>query len=135
MPTVPKLVAFILCDEIHRDPATHKSYLLGTFNQVMVREFPGKHEHMHVYLSLVNGHGKARVLLLLTCDNGAREVFRAQGEIEFANPLAVVEMDIEIRGLLLPKEGEYQFDLTCDGEIVAIRPFRVAGVRQPGAGC
>ena len=129
MPPVPKIVAFIVCDEIHRDPATNKAYLLGIFNQVMVREFPGKHEHMHVYVSLVNGHGKARAALSLRCDEGTREVFRAQGEIEFPNPLAVVEMDFEIRRLLLPKAGEYQLELTCNDEIVAIRPFRVVGMR------
>lgn len=128
MTAIPKVVAFVVCDEIHRDPATNKTYLLGIFNQVMVREFPGRHEHMHVYISLVNGHGKARAALSLRCDNGAREVFRAQGEIDFPNPLAVVEMDFEIRRLVLPQEGEYQLELTCDDEITAIRPFRVAGI-------
>jgi len=132
MPLSPQVIAFVLCDEIHRDPATRKTYLLGIFNQVMVREFPGRHEHMHVYLSLVNGHGKARAALAITCDSGAQVVFRSQGEIEFANPLAVVEMDFEIRNLLLPKEGDYQLELNCNDEVVAIRPFRVVGMRRPG---
>lgn len=69
-PQAPDVISFILVDTIHRDPATNKCYLLGTYSVIVAARFPHVQEHIHVYTSLVGGHGKTAVKLFLVDEQG-----------------------------------------------------------------
>ena len=65
----PMVLAMILCDAIHQDPATKKSTLLGTFSTINARNFPAVHRQLAVHAAMTNGHGKTRIRLTLVGPN------------------------------------------------------------------
>ena len=129
----PQLVAILICDEIIRDRATFKATLVGLFNLIAAPSFPCVHRGLHVYVSLTNGHGKAQAELRLVLRETNQVIGRLHGEVQFPDPLAVVEMDYELPEINFPREGLYSFDLYCDGILIGARPFRMVRSAAPPA--
>jgi len=122
----PRVLAFIICDSVHRDTGTGKAYILGTFSRIGARTLPAKHRRLHVYLALTDGHGDANARLQLVNVADDTPLAKLQGPIHFPSPLTVVEMDFEILNLVFPAAGQYEFRFSCNGEQIAQRPFEVA---------
>jgi len=47
----PLLHSIVMCDHVYRDAGSGKFYLLGTFTNMMVREFPGISPQIGFYIS------------------------------------------------------------------------------------
>jgi hypothetical protein len=126
----PRAVAMIICDLVLHDERTRNASLIGLFNEIRGQRLPMLHDRLHVFISLTDGHG--RLPFTLQCKTPDDTViWRNQGEIAFASPLDVQNVDIEIRGLVLPVDGIYTFEFDCGGE-VALRRFAVmAGPPAP----
>jgi len=133
MQTTPVLLAIIVCDEIVRDERTHKEYLLGLFNTIHAHVFPCVHPRLNVFVSLTNGHGTAPSELRLVHRDGGETLASTKGSVQFANPLALVNVNFEISNIGLPRPGRYSFDFLCHGEMIGSRPFDVALQQAPPA--
>jgi hypothetical protein len=48
------------------------------------------------------------------------------GQIEMQDPLAVAELNFQIRGLVVPEAGRYVVEFLCDGEVLVDRLFDAA---------
>jgi hypothetical protein len=44
-------------------------------------------------------------------------------KIEMQDPLAVAELNFQIRGLVVPEAGRYVVEFLCDGEVLVDRLF------------
>ena len=53
----PKYLAMLLCDYLVMDAETRNKSLIGIFNRVNASRFPVRHDRMHVFIALTNGHG------------------------------------------------------------------------------
>jgi hypothetical protein len=136
-PQAPLCLALVLADYIHRDRATGKRTILGTFSVIFAPELPATQEFVAVYCALTDGRGRTAIelRLVLVDQEGDQDVARAEGEIDFTDPQMVVEIDMILRGLVFPKAGEYRFQLLGAGEMLMERRLVVIeSVSEQGEG-
>jgi hypothetical protein len=128
-PPAPVVLAMVLCDAIHQDPATRKCTLLGTFSTINVRKFPATHRQLAVHVALTDGRGKTRIRLrLILSDDSETEVFSREGTIEFADPRVVAELNFTINNIAFQSPGEYRLQVYGNDELLKERRLHVHGV-------
>jgi hypothetical protein len=107
---------------------TGKCFILGTFSNISAQAFPVVLSELHVYIAMTNGHGSGRGKLQLVPNSKDEPLLELEGNIQFPNPLAVVEMDFRIEHLPFPAPGEYEFRLLYNDMQIGLRKIVV----QPG---
>lgn len=126
MPHPPEVLAMILCDQIITDVVTNKKSLIGLFDQVEIATLPCILHELHVYLSLTDGHGRLAIALSCVASNNGDELFRGEADVEFFNPLQVVELQFIFPNARFPRAGEYRFQLSALGQVLRERKFLIA---------
>ncbi len=125
----PFVLAMVISDSIHTDPGSGKRFILGCFSAIFAHTFPAAHGMMAVYVALTNGRGKVPFALQVV-DTGDEQdeqvLFRGEGEVEFIDPRAVVELNFFIQNLVFPHPGEYRFQLFAGNEFLMERRLVVA---------
>lgn len=120
----PYCLAMILCDAVHKDPATGKSTLLGTFSTFGSVVYPAPLS-LHVYFALTDGEGTYDVKIRLVnskhiVDENAESVFEVNFNPEFPDPLCVIEGSMG--GLFsIPEPGVYHCEILCDENVLMSR--------------
>ena len=107
----PYTLAMIICDAIHRDPATRKCYLLGTFSSIAATKFPTQHPQMAVYVALTDGRGKTLLTIRLVSVDEDHILGEVKMEVEFADPRIVLDFTLTIANVTFPEPGEYRLQL------------------------
>lgn len=132
----PSVLSINICDSIIRDERTKKVSLIGLFNSIFAPTFPVRHPVMHVYIALTNGHGLYKLNVRLTRAEDNVPIVSMEGPIEFPDPLTVVELNIEWKGVEFNKPGEYVVEVLSDTALIGSRKFYVipAGTLPPTKG-
>lgn len=120
----PHCVAMIICNEIIEDKWTNNKSLISLFSSIAAAELPAHHARMFIMVSLTDGRGEWPCILRIESPSG-EEIFKAEGSIQFDNPLVVHDLVVEVRGMPLPEAGEYHVGLICGGRPLASRRFTV----------
>lgn len=122
----PEVLAMIICDTVIEDAESGKKSLIGIFDEVHTTSLPSLINELNVFVSLTDGHGSPGAEL--RCVNAATEdeLFRTTGEIEFPDPLTVVDLHFRFQGCEFPDEGEYRFQFLCAGQLLRERKFFVS---------
>lgn len=113
----PYCLAMLLCDGIHKDPATGKHTLLGTFSTVGAAEFPAQIAFC-VYFAVTDGFGPISLKLRIV-DSAADMAGNAAGAawespemlINVPSPLVVCESSVRNISVTLPAPGVYFCEL------------------------
>ena len=121
----PVLLAILICDTIIDDRRTNKKSLIGLFNQITAVEVPVQHPSLHLFVSLTNGHNVAEGIVRVVESDSDEVLSEMSGEIEFPDPMAVVELDFAIHDIVFPDEGEYRFQIICNDVLLGERRFVV----------
>ena len=53
----PKVLAMVVCDQVHEDPSTGKYTILGTFDRVASPSFPYTQSAVTSFMQVTNGRG------------------------------------------------------------------------------
>lgn len=128
----PIVLAVNICDTIIRDETTKKVSLIGLFSVIQASNFPATHPMMHIYAAVTNGHGKYRTSIRFVRMDKSEEKLLAEinGELIFASPLQVVEINFCLQGLKFDKPGEHVVKIVCDDSEIGSRKFFVV-LKQP----
>lgn len=136
MPTVPKCVALMLCEHVHRELNGNMS-LVSLFDQVGPAYFPWPLRFV-VYALFTNAHGPfpARFRLVhardAVGDPNAPCLTHAAGTIEPPEPDPLAWHSVTVLMLAhLPAPGDYYVEAFAAGECVASRRIRVFDLPQP----
>jgi len=130
-PPEPVVLAMIVCDAIHQDPATKKCTLLGTFSTISGRRFPVAHPQLAVHVALTDGRGKVKIrLTLVGTDEAQQPLFSGEGMIEFADPRVVAELNFRLVNVTFPAPGEYRFQVFANDALLRERRLQVFPARQ-----
>jgi len=134
----PYCLAMVLCDAVHRDAATGKFTLLGTFSTLAVREYPAK-VNFCIYYAVTDGLGPTTLRLrLVDAASGIadsadakpeKSVFDIRADFAFDNPLAVVESTVGIE-TVVPRPGLYHCELWAGDDLLMSR--RLMAVAREG---
>jgi len=116
----------VICDGIWRDFGTGKRFILGCFSVLHARRFPATHPVMGLYVAITNGRGTVPVkVCLVDVDEEREPLWFAEGEVEFSDPRAVIEMDFMMAGVTFPAPGEYRFQFYASGALIMERRILV----------
>lgn len=126
----PVVLSINICDTIIRDQISKKVSLIGLFGSIRCPSFPARHPKMHVYVSLTDGHGKHKINIRFVSLETGTPVVSMEGEIEFPNPLQVVDLNLEWNNLKFDKSGVYSVEVLCDNVSIGSRKFNVEGQKQ-----
>ncbi len=107
---VPYLIAALVCDVAVQDPSTAKKNLIGIFDRINVSKFPTKHP-MTVYIKLTDAQGDYQMEIKYVQVSTGKVLAAARGEMHATNLLASSDLYIEFRGLPIPNEGRYEFQI------------------------
>ena len=114
----------VLCDAVHKDPATGKTTLLGTFSTFGSPEYPAP-LGLAVYLALTDGNGKYDIKIRMIdskqlFEDETENVFEFNVPMVFPSPLSVIEGSIG--GLfVVPKPGVYHCEILCNENVLMSR--------------
>lgn len=125
MPQPPEVLAMILCDLIITDAESSKKSLIGLFDRVESTAMPCVVHELHVYLSLTDGHGSLPVTIACVAVDEGEEMFRGNAQVDFTDPLQVVELHFVFPNAQFPRPGEYRFQFLTDGQLLRERKFFV----------
>ncbi len=119
----------VLCDAVHRDSATGKHTILGTFSTVGADTYPAK-VGFCIYFAITDGLGQTRLRLRLVdaesgivdkTENGTEgPVFKIEFDIPFEDPLVVMETAVGVE-TALPKPGLYHCELWAGDDLLMSR--------------
>ena len=128
----------LLADKAIREEGSRKVYISGIFDQISAREFPTRHDTMSVYLALTDGKPGDHTgqLNLVYIDSPAEhpgtdpvaetDLVSMSGPLQFPkDKLAVIELIMELRGIVFPRPGTLQLRFSVDGSLIVERTFRV----------
>jgi len=121
----PEVLAMIICDLVIEDTESGKKSLIGLFDHVHTSHLPSIINELNVFLTLTDGRGEPSAELRCTNAANGEELFRTEGEIEFPDPLSVVDLHFRFQGCEFPEEGEYRFQFFCAGQLLRERKFYV----------
>ena len=124
---LPTVLSINICDTIIRDEATKKVSLIGLFSIIRANSFPCIHPLMHIYIALTNGHGRCRTEVRFARLDDNKPIAGMVGELQFQNPLQVVEINLCWQQLTFDKPGEYAVEVLCEGMVASSRKFIVMG--------
>ena len=117
----PVCVAIIICNEIIEDKRTSNKTLVSLFNSVGVPALPATHPRLFLMASLTNLRDDLPIVFSVKGPSG-REVLRVNGQAGSGrDPLAVVDLVVEVLGLPLAEEGVHFVDVLY-GRLAAGQP-------------
>ena len=129
----PKHLAMLLCDYLILDAETHNKSLIGIFNRVNFSKFSVRHDRMHIFVALTDGHGEYTASLKIKSSTG-KELLSLNGKVDMRDPLGVAEINFNIRGLVIPEPGRYFVEFWCDRELIVDRHFDATVWDHPPTG-
>lgn len=135
----PYCLAMVLCDSVHRDPGTGKSFILGTFSNFSSISFPAKLRFC-TYFSVTDAIGPVTLRLQLVSansdpvdalneDEDPGRVFLLKVEKNFASPLVVMEGMFGVE-TILPAPGLYHCELWANSEVLMSRRLTASLIPQ-----
>ncbi|HVM60572.1 MAG TPA: hypothetical protein VMV72_06860 [Verrucomicrobiae bacterium] len=124
-------LAIVICDQIIEDKLTGKRSLIGIFNQIVAQSFPYRHPQLCVYVSLTDGRGQCAARLRVIHDESSVVVAEVNGQIQFPDAHAVVELNFGLVGLTFPEPGVYSIEFYCDDALLLERRFHVVHLKPP----
>ena len=128
--TSPHCVSIVICDNVIEDKATNNKTLVSLFNQILVHALPTKYARMFVVASLTDGRGKCPITLRVVHLSSAREIARVDGELDSQDPLEVLDLVVEFRGLPFFEEGTYVAEVLSESAILGQRRFSVTKPKE-----
>ena len=118
-----KLTLFLAADyaNITREG---KLNVMGIFNDIYAQTFPARHSSMHLVMKLgaeLGEYGKTRDFAVQLLDpDGRNPVFDLSGQFQFPpggqGRKPEVNLILELKDLVFPKDGPYQFVLLVNGD-------------------
>lgn len=131
----PVCLSVILCDQVIEDKRTSKKSLIGVFNEVLVTNVPAKHDCMFLFVTLTNCLGNHEINIEFSRDTeyDVESIMQIHGQIQGRNPMDIIDLVFELRGMPLPQSGKYQIDVysVATNARIAQRSFHVRQIQPP----
>ncbi len=132
MPVKPNLNAFLLCDQVLRDQHGRCS-LIGVFQHLRCPGFPLPPRNFSVFLSLTEVVVPST--LLLTFKESLRNAVIQEIKMECTQavpPDQPYEINADFGNVVFEREGDYDFELRADGQLLSIRTLKVTRQGKEG---
>ena len=125
----PILQALVLADHVYIDAKTGKKIIAGTFNHLAAPNFPSFFGRTtYAFISMTEVHGNTPVTLRYTDLSNSETLLEIRDlPMEAPNdPLATVEMVVELPRFPMPHEGIFAFEVYAYDEPVGSLRIQVS---------
>jgi len=121
---------------VYRDPISNKYSMIGTFSGVASRTFPCNHPSLGIYVAMTDVYGEIPLIITIVNAENGSEIFRIEGGMKTASPLAVVEFGVTVHNVEFPEPANYRLQLAASRQGVPLLERRIAATKvvQPGIG-
>lgn len=119
------VTSLVLCDQIMREEIHGKHTLVGVFSVMQATKFPCFCQAVCVFAAFTNGRGVQTIELRCVLADSLETVARIERELDFADPMQIVEASFVLRGCTFPEPGLYCFELRCDDELLGETRCRI----------
>jgi hypothetical protein len=126
MPVKPNLNAFLLCDQVLRDQHGRCS-LIGVFQHLRAQALPLPPRNFSVFVSLSEVVAPSQLSLSFREAQEGRLL--QEVKIECKNPVAPsqpYEINADFSNVIFDHEGQWDFELRADQQLLALRSLRVS---------
>lgn len=133
----PILQALVLADHVYIDAKTGKKIIAGTFNHLAAPEFPSFFGRTtYAFISLTEVHGNLPITLKYTDLSTSETLLEIRDlPMEAPNdPLATVEMVVELPRFPMPHEGTFAFEVYAYDEQVGTLRIQVSHSAEESSG-
>ena len=121
----PVCVAIVICNEIIEDKRTSNKTLVSLFNSIGVASLPATHPRLFLMASLTNLREEMPICFSIKGPSG-REILRVNGgATSGGDPLAVIDLIVEVLGLSIQEEGVHFVDVLTGDKLLGSRRFSV----------
>ena len=125
----PVALAMIVCDAIWIDPSHKKPTILGVFSELGAPTFPAAHPLLSVFIDLTDGKGLVRLKLqLVDVDEKNEPLFQIESDLEFPDPIAILNIQFGMGNVVFPEPGEYRLQLLGNQHLIIERRVLVRQV-------
>jgi hypothetical protein len=98
---------------------------LGVFTGLAVNGFPSEAQRFDLFASLTDSFGVVTVALSIIHMETNEEIYSQQMDVQFPDPLQVVNLRFRVRQLRFDTAGTFLFALSVDDHEIAARRVRV----------
>jgi len=126
-------LSILVCDDVYRDETTKKLIIVGTFNTIRTQQFPYRHDHLSILVTMTSGRGEYKMIVAIEHAASGTALTEVGGPIRFQNPLHIADVSVQLRNLEFRQPGKYWATLRIDGQIISQRPFMVTGPGESSA--
>ncbi len=121
----PICVSIVICNEIIEDKRTSNKTLVSLFNSIGVASLPATHPRLFLMASLTNLREELPLSVSIKSHSG-QEILRVNGAATSGgDPLAVVDLVVEVLGLSIQEEGVHFVDVLAGDMLLGSRRFSV----------
>lgn len=119
-----KCISIILCQSVfHIERTPGHIIITRGFHVIELPHYPFRFGPITVLNTVTDGHGEYDLSTSLTHAPTMNEIGRWNIRQRITDPLLVIDVELVINRVNLPAPGKYIFDLKCNGEMIASRPF------------
>ena len=131
----PILLSSIICEKVIFDRITGSPTIVSIIQQVGAPKYPVRYAQLVFFCEMTDGHGKTKMKIRLV-DNEAEEkvIFEQGGVVEFKDVKQIVTLALNLQGVVLPRPGEYRFQLFCEEHLLGERRIVCRQIDLPSRG-
>ena len=124
--TKPQLKAILTCDNIIAEKGTDKHSLIGIFDRMYITKFPASYFPIYLYLAF-SGAGDFRIRVSFHDLTEDKEIASSSLPqlIHCPDRLKTYQVIFRLPPLPLPQEGDYDFIVYANDEIIGQRTINV----------
>lgn|SRR3989338_2753726 len=123
MPSKPKIITFLIADNVMQEKGSNKWSAIGIFDRIHASKFPTLHTNMALYMKLSDAEGEYDIRIEFV-DSDGRKLSIFEGiKLRVGSKLNHPDFGIRAQNLMIPKPGKYHFDLYFNNELCESYPL------------
>lgn len=131
----PILLSAIICERVIFDKITGMPSIINIVQNINAPKYPVRYPSLVFFCELTNGHGRTKTTIRLVEEQEEEKViFEQKGTAEFKDVKQVVSLALNLQGIVLPREGEYRFQLFAEDYLLGERRIVCRKVTLPPKG-
>jgi len=128
----PILLSAITCGRVIFDKVSGMPSIIDIVQTINAQQFPARHPQIVFYCELTNGHGSTKVKIrIVDAQEEEKTIFEKEGMVEFKDVKQIVTLAMDLHGIVLPKPGEYRFQIFAGGYLLGERRILCRKVQLP----
>ena len=131
----PILLSAIICERVIFDRISGMPSIINIVQNINAPRYPVRYPSLVFFCELTNGHGRTKTIIRLVEEQEEEKViFEQKGVAEFKDVKQVISLALNLRGIVLPREGEYCFQLFAEDYLLGERRIICRKVTLPSKG-